>query len=71
MKYFVVIFFLVFGLKSFAQNNSDLQLAQYYFNNSEFDKALVYYQKIYETDQSKAVFMPYFTCLRAQKDVRK
>ncbi len=68
MKHLLALVFLVFGLQLFAQNNSDLQLAQYYFNNSEFDKALVYYQKLYELDQSKAVFTPYFACLRAQKD---
>jgi tetratricopeptide (TPR) repeat protein len=68
MKYLLIIFCLTFGLQLLAQNNSDLQLAQYYFNNSEFDKALIYYQKLYETDQSKAIFTPYFNCLRAQKD---
>jgi tetratricopeptide (TPR) repeat protein len=68
MKHLLALVFLVFGLQLFAQNNSDLQLAQYYFNNSEFDKALVYYQKLYEIDQSKAIFTPYFSCLRAQKD---
>ncbi|MFM6946453.1 MAG: tetratricopeptide repeat protein [Flavobacteriales bacterium] len=68
MKYVLFICSLAFGLQLLAQNNSDLQLAQYYFNNSEFDKALIYYQKLYESDQSKAIFTPYFSCLRAQKD---
>jgi hypothetical protein len=68
MRSVLLILFLFSFLPLIAQSNSDLQLAQYYFNNSEFDKALLYYQKLYETDQSKAIFLPYYECLRTQKD---
>jgi tetratricopeptide (TPR) repeat protein len=53
-----------------AQTASDLQLAQYYYNNAELDKALGYYEKIYLQDQSKAIFLPYLTCLLEQKDFK-
>ena len=53
-----------------AQTATDLQLAQYYYNNAELDKALGYYEKIYLQDQSKAIFLPYLTCLLEQKDFK-
>jgi tetratricopeptide (TPR) repeat protein len=53
-----------------AQTASDLQLAQYYYNNAELDKALGYYEKVYAQDQGKAIFLPYLECLVAQKDFK-
>ena len=53
-----------------AQTATDLQLAQYYYNNAELDKALGYYEKIYFQDQSKAIFLPYLNCLLDQKDFK-
>jgi tetratricopeptide (TPR) repeat protein len=62
-------FILSFGAVT-AQTASDLQLAQYYYNNAELDKALGYYEKVYANDQSKPVFIPYLECLVAQKDFK-
>ena len=70
---FRIIVFLCLMLSAWhtnAQTASDLQLAQYYYNNAELDKALGYFEKVYEQDQSKAIFLPYFECLMAQKDVK-
>ena len=67
----VVFFFAILCTYSVAaQTTTDLQLAQYYYNNAELDKALGYYEKVYEQDQSKPVFLPYFECLVAQKDFK-
>jgi tetratricopeptide (TPR) repeat protein len=67
-----LLLFLLFcsALSVSAQTASDLQLAQYYYNNAEFDKALGYFEKIYDQDQSKAIFLPYFACLIDQKDFK-
>ena len=58
--------------------DTDQQLAQHYYNNGEFDKALIYYEKIYAKDNSKFNFKRYFECLtetgqdkQAEKLVKK
>ena len=48
---------LCFSLSIVAQTDSDSKLAQYYYENGEFDKALTYYEKIYDQDQSKLIFV--------------
>ncbi len=58
----------------YSQTNSDSQLAGYYFTNGEFDKALLYYEKIYSIDPSKVNFHKYYECLLATekyKDAEK
>lgn len=67
----LLLFLFLFGALSLsAQISTDLQLAQYYYNNAELDKALGYYEKIYAQDQSKAIFLPYYSCLIDQKDFK-
>lgn len=67
----LLLFLFLFGALSLsAQTSTDLQLAQYYYNNAELDKALGYYEKIYAQDQSKAIFLPYYSCLIDQKDFK-
>jgi len=63
MSKFVVIIFSFFVFPILAQEGSDLQLAQYYYANGEFDKAGTYYEKIYEKDPSKINFDRYYDCL--------
>lgn len=74
MKFTLIILFsLIFtGLQ--AQEGTDLQLAQYYFSNDEFEKALPYCQKVYQKDNSKFNFNRYFECLvktKNDKDAEK
>ena len=67
----LLLFLFLFGALSLsAQTSTDLQLAQYYYNNAELDKALGYYEKIYAQDQSKAIFLTYYSCLIDQKDFK-
>ncbi len=66
----VLLFLLLGALYTSAQTASDLQLAQYYYNNSELDKAVGYFEKVYAQDQSKTIFLPYYECLLAQKDFK-
>lgn len=75
MKKFLLICFL-FSLKfSFSQDSgTDLQLAQYYFSNQEFEKALPYCQKVYAKDNSKFNFKRLYECLintNNEKDAEK
>jgi tetratricopeptide (TPR) repeat protein len=49
---------------------SDLQLAQYYYANGDFSKAITYYEKLYAKDPSKQVFLRYVDCLFQTKDFK-
>jgi tetratricopeptide (TPR) repeat protein len=47
---------------SFSQT-TDQQLAQYYYSNEQYDKALGYYEKFYDKDVSKFNLNRYVDCL--------
>ncbi len=47
----------------FSQTETDIQLAQHYYLNGEFTKALVYYEKLYANEPSKVYFSRYLDCL--------
>lgn len=53
-----------------AQTETDIQLAQHYYLNGEFDKAAVYYEKLYEADPSRVNFSRYIDCLNNIKDTK-
>jgi len=60
------------------ENTSNSQLALQYFQNKEFEKASVLYQKLFETTQSKTYFTYYIKCLTelnnielAEKEIKK
>jgi tetratricopeptide (TPR) repeat protein len=60
---------LFFSSALWAQESTDQQLAQYYYSNGDFAKALPYCQKVYNKDHSKFTFMRYYDCLlKTQKD---
>ena len=72
MKHFLLFFFaLNFAFVSFGQDGSDQQLAQHYYNNGEFDKALMYYEKLFGENPSKINFSRYVECLTETGDVKK
>ena len=51
---------------SYAQTNTS-KLANHYFNKGDFDKAEVYYEKLYKKSKSKVYFIKYYECLVYQK----
>jgi predicted Zn-dependent protease len=63
MKTLISLFFLFAIFCSSAQEGTDAQLAQYYFTNSEFDKALPYCQKVFSKENSKFNFKRLYECL--------
>lgn len=70
MKYLII---LIFSFSSFifrAQTETDIQLAQYYFINGEFDKATSYYLKLFESQGTKIYFTRYVECLVQIKDFK-
>lgn len=58
-------------LFSFGQDGSDQQLAQHYYSNGEFDKALIYYEKLYDQNPAKINFTRYVECLTETGDAKK
>ena len=67
MKQLIIIALLIFPFFGLSQG-TDQQLAQHYYNNGEFDKALVYYERLYEGDHSKFNLKRYYECLAETGD---
>lgn len=63
MKIAFAFLLLLFSSALFAQEGTDQQLAQHYFNGGEFEKALPYYQKLYTKENTKINFNRYLECL--------
>lgn len=53
-----------------AQTNTDLQLAQQFYDNKEFDKALDYYEKLYNKISAEEFYTPYLNCLLELKEFK-
>ena len=70
MKGLLLLIFLSIQIIDFAQTESDIKLAQYYYSNGEFDKAVGYFEKIYSSTPSKIVYTQYKDCLMAIKDYK-
>ncbi len=67
-----VLFLIVFS--SFAvqaQVDTDLQLAQHYYSSGDFDKAKIYYVKLFDKDPSKYNFLRYYECLIQTNDKKE
>lgn len=56
MKQFVCLLFLLFGCLSFSQSDEE-QLAADYYKRGEFEKALISYQKLYETQPNNYYYI--------------
>lgn len=62
--------FLCIYVSAFAQKSTDEQLANQFFQNKEYDKASVYFEKLYDKN-SDAFYTPYFKCLLAINNFKK
>ncbi len=74
MKYLKQILFFLFVLvqiHTFAQPGADEQLALQFYQNKEFDKALDYYEKLYNKKSPQVFYLPYLNCLLETKDFKK
>lgn len=59
----------LFFLASFAAGaQQDMELAEYYFQNGQFDQARLYYEKIYRTNKTNKVYTNYLNTLIALND---
>lgn len=75
MKRLTFICFLILtfaGISSIqAQPSTDEQLALQFYQNKEFDKALEYYEKLYNKKSPEVYYLPYLNCLLETKDFKK
>ena len=67
---FFILLLCMFSKLIFAQKNTDEQLAQQYYERKEFDKAVVYFEKLYDKNPD-AFFRQYQTCLLETKDYNR
>ncbi|MEP7168898.1 MAG: hypothetical protein ABI855_05960, partial [Bacteroidota bacterium] len=71
IRFFLLIFNFQFSIfNSFGQGQSNLDLANQYFNTGEYDKAVVYFEKQYSNDPF-GTYEPYLKCLNLLKDYDK
>ncbi len=67
----IIFLFSLFSLTAaWSQTETDIQLAQHYYAAGELDKALPYYEKIYNSSPTKVYFNRYFECLVSTKDYK-
>lgn len=69
---FLLLSLLIFFINafSFAQDETDEQLAAQYLQNKEYDKAVVLYEKLYNKKQDYLYYSSYLTCLIELKDFK-
>ncbi len=67
MKKIVFFLLICFSLPVIGQEN-DAQLAAAYYSRGEYDKALIYSEKVYDRDPSKANFLRLYDCFVQTKE---
>jgi tetratricopeptide (TPR) repeat protein len=70
-KAFILLILVFNTALLIAQPNTDEQLAMQYYQNKEFDKALDYYEKLYNKISPQVYFSQYINCLIETKDFKK
>ncbi len=70
MRNLIIFTFLLRSFILSAQSETDIQLAQHYFTNGEFDKATSYYEKLFSSQSTKIYFTRYLECLIQIKDFK-
>ena len=70
-KILVLIFIVSFSDSTLiAQNNTDNKLATQYYNNKEYDKAVIYYQKLFDISKSPAYYVRLLNCFIALEEFK-
>ena len=71
MRFCLSIFFVALSSLCFAQGETDQQLAQYYYSNGDYEKAEVYYERLFTKEPSKINFNRYYDCLIQTKKLKE
>lgn len=67
-KYISIVALVLSPLLLLAQTDTDEQLAAQYFKNGEYEKAEVYYKKLYKRNNDEFFFRYYVDCLLKLED---
>lgn len=68
---FTFIILSFFSNNTFAQGTSDKELARHYYQNAEYYKALLYYERLYEANvKNSYYFQLYLDCLLKTDDFK-
>lgn len=70
-KIVIVVIVLFWRTAAYSQPGTDEQLALQYYQNKEFDKALDYYEKLYNKKSPQLFYSQYLNCLLETKDFKK
>ena len=70
IKILIAFAFLLSAANITAQTDMDRKLAMSYYSDGIYDKAVIYFEKIYKEDASINVFEPYFKSLLGIKDYK-
>lgn len=71
LKHILFFAFVFIQISTLAQPGTDEQLALQFYQNKEFDKALDYYEKLYNKKSPQVFYLPYLNCLLETKDFKK
>jgi tetratricopeptide (TPR) repeat protein len=66
-----LLLFLSVKLCSFAQPSTDERLANQFYQNKEYDKALTYYENLFNKKSGQSFYTLYLNCLLETKDFKK
>jgi hypothetical protein len=58
------------SLIGISQPTTDQQLAAYYFQEEDFEKAVLYYEKLYKESYSDFFYQYYLDCLVNLKSIK-
>jgi tetratricopeptide (TPR) repeat protein len=71
LKYILLLIAALYQIPLQAQPGTEEQLAQQFYQNKEFDKALDYYEKLYNKKSPDQFYTPYLNCLLELKEFKK
>lgn len=71
LRFINIIFFLTIAFTGFSQATSDQQLAAQYFQSGEYDKAALYYEKLYSKKPSTFYYNYLLKCLIEIRDYKE
>lgn len=70
-SFIVALFFALTSVIATGQTTTDQQLAQHYYNNGEFEKAITYYEKLYKSEPNKFHFNRLFDCYKQTSNTKE
>lgn len=70
-RFIISLLLLILPLGLLAQTDTDEQLAAQYFKNGEYDKAEIYYKKLFKRYNDEFFFQYYIDCLLKLEDYKQ